>query len=136
MSFLPPRGKAWSHMSESSSDNSRTWSPSVGIVANMATPSLHHFLLFLFLSSWSLAPLPRFPCPANKQTTCPEDVVSVFAFRRAQAKAQIAYEVPKFSLRPTIVVTPLLPACSSALPPNVHSQSSLLIPESQHEENS
>ena len=49
---------------------------------------------------------------------------------------QIAYEVPKCSLRPTIVVTPLLPACSSALPPNVHCQSSLLIPENQHEENS
>ena len=31
------------------------------------------------------------PCSSSsKQTTCPEDVVSVFAFRRTQAKAQIA----------------------------------------------
>lgn len=49
----------------------------------------------LLSSPWCLTLVPGFTCPANRQTTCPADFVSVLAYRGTLPKTPMVYPVQK-----------------------------------------
>lgn len=132
--LLPPGRTTRSHMSESSPENARGWSPCLSEKSlPWQQPPASPLAPSLFLYSWPLAPLPDLHALPTSKLPAQKMLSQSLLSGEPRPRHQLLIQFKNCSFRPTIVAPPLITCLlKGALSKHPFSWG-LLIPENQHD---
>lgn len=132
--LLPPGRTTRSHMSESSPENARGWSPCLSEKSlPWQQPPASPLAPSLFLYSWSLTPLPDLHALPTSKLRAQKMLSQSLLSGEPRPRHQLLIQFKNCSFRPTIVAPPLT-TCLLKGALSKHPLSwGLLIPENQHD---